>query len=73
MENKMMLLQSFAPEDVFSGIVNRHHDFVKRQNTMKARAQQRRKADRRLFAQAIAVSVVIFAIGFMLGAGGLMG
>lgn len=60
-------LQLYAPEDVFSGVVNRHHDRLKAEAAAEVRAERRRRERRRFAVKAIAVSIALLAAGFLLG------
>lgn len=64
----MMCLQVYAPEDVFSKIVNRHHDMVRAKETKALAEKQRRKAQNRVVATLTVAAVSLLLIGFMIGA-----
>lgn len=63
----LMCLQAFAPEDVFSKIVNRHHDQVRTRNIKSAHEAMRRRKHKRAVALMVAGAVVLAAIGFAIG------
>lgn len=60
-------LQIYAPEDVFSGIVNKHHDRLKAESAAKVQAERRRREHRRFAAKAAAISIALLAAGFLIG------
>ena len=64
----MMCLQVYAPEDVFSKIVNRHHDMVRAKEEKALAEKQRRKAQNRVVATLTVAAVSLLLIGFMIGA-----
>lgn len=64
----MMCLQVYAPEDVFSKIVNRHHDIVRAKETKALADKQRRKAQNRVVATLTVAAVSLLLIGFVIGA-----
>ena len=64
----IMCLQVYAPEDVFSKIVNRHHDMVRAKESKALADKQRRKAQNRVVATLTVAAVSLLLIGFMIGA-----
>lgn len=64
----MMCLQVYAPEDVFSKIVNRHHDIVRVKEAKALADKQRRKAQNRVVATLTVAAVSLLLIGFVIGA-----
>jgi hypothetical protein len=64
----VMCLQVYAPEDVFSKIVNRHHDIVRAKEAKALADKQRRKAQNRVVATLTVAAVSLLLIGFMIGA-----
>ncbi len=64
----VMCLQVYAPEDVFSKIVNRNHDMVRAKEAKALADKQRRKAQNRVVATLTVAAVSLLLIGFMIGA-----
>ena len=64
----MMCLQVYAPEDVFSKIVNRHHDIVRAKEAKTLADKQRRKVQNRVVATLTVAAVSLLLIGFVIGA-----
>lgn len=60
-------LQIYAPEDVFSGIVNKHHDRLTAESAAKVQTERRRREHRRFAVNAAAISVALLAVGFLIG------
>lgn len=59
---------SLMPEDVFSGIVNRHHDRVRMRNARLARAAYLRSCRRKITAAVIASAFVLTVAAALVGA-----
>lgn len=60
-------LQLYIPEDIFSKIVNDHHDKVRAEEVEQSMSVVRKTETRKAVAKAIAAAVGLLFIGFLLG------